>query len=157
MHHGVEYKVPNTNLIFHGGLDDVWIDKLTGELIVVDYKATSQKDDVGIEADWQISYKRQMEMYQWLLRKNGFRVSNTAYFVYCNGRTDVDIFNNHLEFKVSVISHVGDDSWVENKILEAYECLLSDDIPMIEEVETCDYCQYLKAVNQHILKQKTSV
>jgi hypothetical protein len=44
--------------------------------IVVAYKATSKKGEVSLDAHWQVSYKRQMEIYQWLLRKNGLPVSN---------------------------------------------------------------------------------
>ena len=29
-----------------------------------------------LDKEWQNGYKRQMEFYQWLLRKNGFKVSN---------------------------------------------------------------------------------
>ena len=86
LHKGVQYVVPGTNLMLHGGLDDVWIDTKTNKLIVVDYKATSKASEVTLDADWQIGYKRQAEIYQWLLRKNGFAVSGTAYFVYCNGK-----------------------------------------------------------------------
>ena len=39
--------------------------------MVVDYKATAKQRDVTLDADWQIAYKRQMEIYQWLLRANG--------------------------------------------------------------------------------------
>jgi hypothetical protein len=41
-----------------------------------------------LDAPWQISYKRQVEIYQWLFKKNGFDVEDIAYFVYCNGRAD---------------------------------------------------------------------
>jgi len=43
---------------------------------------------VTLDAEWQDGYKRQMEIYQWLLRQNGLKVSDTGYFVYCNGKTD---------------------------------------------------------------------
>ena len=68
---GVQYLDKETNLILFGAVDDVWVNK-NGELIVVDYKATAKKSEVSLDADWQISYKRQMEVYQWLLRKNDF-------------------------------------------------------------------------------------
>jgi hypothetical protein len=42
LHSGVQYIVPNTNIMLYGGLDDVWINLKTNELIVVDYKATSK-------------------------------------------------------------------------------------------------------------------
>ena len=147
LHAGVQYVVPNTNLILHGGLDDIWVDIKTNNLIVVDYKATSKDGEVSLDADWQISYKRQAEIYQWLLRKNGFNVSNTAYFVYCNGKTDTGIFNKQLLFDVSVLPHQGDDSWVEGAIIQAYLCLQSNNIPTA--TESCDYCSYLKAAIKH--------
>jgi hypothetical protein len=68
--------------VITGGVDDMWINH-QGEYIVVDYKATSKKTEVTLDADWQIGYKRQMEIYQWLFGKNGYKVSNTGYFVYC--------------------------------------------------------------------------
>src|SRR5207249_3771619 len=84
---GSQYVHEPTNLLITGGVDDVWV-KPNKELIIVDYKATSKDGEVSLDADWQIGYKRQMEIYQWLFRKNGFKVSNTCYFVYCNGRKD---------------------------------------------------------------------
>jgi ATP-dependent exoDNAse (exonuclease V) beta subunit len=66
-------------------VDDLW-QSPNGEIIVVDYKSTSKDGEVGLDAEWQGGYKRQMEIYQWLLRSNGFNVSNTGYFVYCNGK-----------------------------------------------------------------------
>lgn len=139
-HEGINYTVPNTNFIIEGGLDDVWKNLDTQELIVVDYKATSKKEAVDLEADWQISYKRQVEIYQWLLRKNGFKVSNVAYFVYCNGKKDLERFNNQLKFEVSLLPYQGDDSWVEFTVDEAYKCLQANIIPEAEK--SCDYCQY---------------
>ena len=38
---------PETNLILRGGLDDLWINTETQQLIVVDYKATSKKGEVS--------------------------------------------------------------------------------------------------------------
>jgi len=57
-------------------IDDIWVG-LDGQLFIVDYKSTSKEEEVSIDADWQISYKRQMEIYQWLFRRNGFNVSST--------------------------------------------------------------------------------
>ena len=46
-----------------------------------------------LDADWQDGYKKQIEFYQWLLRGNGFKVSDTGYFVYCNGLKNKDVFD----------------------------------------------------------------
>ena len=83
-------------------MDDLW-KNAQGELIVVDYKSTSKDGEVNIDAEWQGAYKRQMEFYQWLLRKNGFKVSDTGYFVYCNGRRDREAFDGKLEFDIKII------------------------------------------------------
>lgn len=148
LHEGIQYVVPETNIMLHGGVDDVWINPETNELIIVDYKATSKKGEVDLDADWQITYKRQAEIYQWLFRKNGFQVSSIAYFVYCNAKKDVLNFNKELQFKVSLIPYNGDDSWVESVVMQAYECLQLNVIPIANE--SCEYCEYWQAVRSHV-------
>lgn len=142
---GIAYHHGKTNLLITGGVDDVWVDP-KGELIIVDYKATSKEEEVSLGADWQIGYKRQMEIYQWLFRKNGFKVSNTGYFVYCNGDADKKAFDAKLEFDIKIIPYVGDDSWIEKTINDICDCLQSDALP--ELGEDCDYCLYRAAVNE---------
>ena len=140
---GITYNFPKTNLLITGGVDDVWVTP-KGELIIVDYKATSKEEEVTLDADWQDAYKRQMEIYQWLFRKNGFKVSPTGYFVYCNGITDTDMFDSKLEFNIKLIPYKGDDSWVEGTIKDLYKCIKSDRIPT--SGEDCDFCAYTRAV-----------
>jgi CRISPR/Cas system-associated exonuclease Cas4 (RecB family) len=140
---GITFQIDGTNVIVTGGIDDVWV-KPDGEFIIVDYKATSKEAEVTLDADWQIRYKRQMEIYQWLFRKNGFKVSNTGYFVYCNGDTDKEAFDAKLEFVIKILPYTGDTSWVEQTILSAIECLKSDKLP--ESGSDCDFCKYRQAV-----------
>ena len=140
---GVQFLHKPTNLLIMGAVDDVWVNP-RGELIVVDYKATSKNGQVSIDADWQIAYKRQMEIYQWLLKQNGFDVSAVGYFVYCNGRADKDAFDKKIEFDISVIPYKGNDNWIEQAILDIHKCLMSDSIP--ESGPDCDYCRYRKAI-----------
>lgn len=141
---GIQYLHEPTNLLITGGVDDVWV-RPDGELIIVDYKATSKSGEVSLDADWQIGYKRQMEIYQWLFRKNGFTVSDTGYFVYCNGDADKEAFDGKLEFDVKVIPYEGDDTWVDQAIVDAHACLVSDTVPPTSD--ECDYCTYIAAVN----------
>lgn len=139
---GVQYHHEPTNFIITGAIDDAWINP-EGEIHVVDYKATSKNGEVSLDADWQISYKRQMEIYQWLMRKNGFKVSNVGYFVYVNGRTDKEAFDGKLEFDVKILPYTGDDSWIEPKLKEIKETL-DGEIPNADS--DCDYCRYRDAV-----------
>ena len=132
---------------FYGAIDDLW-ENSKGEFIVVDYKATSKNEKIEtLNKEWQGGYKRQMEMYQWLLRKNDHKVSNTGYFVYCNGITDKEAFDAQLEFDVTLIPYEGDDSWVEKALQDAHKCLNSDKVP--QESDGCDYCAYREAVKKH--------
>ena len=142
---GITYSFPGTNLLITGGVDDVWITQ-KGELIIVDYKATSKDAEVTIDEDWQISYKRQMEIYQWLFKMNGFKVYPIGYFVYCNGDASKEAFNNRLDFEIKLIPYKGDTSWVDSKIKEIYQCLQSNELP--QEGDDCDFCQYRRAVGE---------
>jgi RecB family exonuclease len=124
-----------------GAIDDLWRDLDSGEVIVVDYKSTSKSGEVGIDADWQISYKRQMEFYQWLLRRQGLSVARRGWFVYCNARRDLPAFDARLEFRISLIPYEGDDGWVE-ETLTAIRATLTAPAPPKAEAE-CDYCSYV--------------
>jgi hypothetical protein len=84
-----------------------------------------------------------MEVYQWLFRRNGFKVSSTGYFVYCNGKTDRAAFDAKLEFDIDLIPYTGDDAWVERALGEMKDCLVSEKPP--KAVPVCDYCSYRKA------------
>ena len=142
---GVQYLHAQTNLLLTGGVDDIWVNP-QDELLVVDYKATAKESEVTLDAEWQRGYKRQMEFYQWLLRRNGFKVSSTAYFVYCNGSTDRAAFDKKIEFRVKLIPYTGDDGWIEPTILEAHVCLNADELP--SSSADCDYCRYRTAAKQ---------
>ena len=142
---GIQHLHEPTNFLVFGAIDDLWQNS-DGEYIVVDYKSTSKAEEITeLNKDWQIGYKRQMEVYQWLLRQNGYKVSNTGYFVYCNGKADLDAFDGKLEFDVTLIPYVGNDSWVEKTIFDAHKCLNGNEVP--EANSECDYCNYIQAVN----------
>lgn len=135
-----------TNLHIFGAVDDIWISS-NEELHVVDYKATAKASEVSLDAGWQVTYKRQMEVYQWLLRQNGFAVSDTGYFVYTNGRLDLDAFNDRIEFKTKVIEYTGNDSWIE-LTLENMKQVMDGDMPPVGDSimgGPCEFCEYARA------------
>lgn len=141
---GIQYLEKTTNFLVTGAIDDLWQNS-KGEYIVVDYKATSKDGDITeLDQTWHDGYKRQMEIYQWLLRKSGYKVSKTGYFVYCNGQKDRKAFDGKLEFEITLIAHKGDDSWVEKAIKDACKCLKSKKIPKASI--NCDYCGYVEAL-----------
>ncbi|MDP3245245.1 MAG: PD-(D/E)XK nuclease family protein [bacterium] len=142
---GVQYLHKPTNFLVTGAVDDVWVNR-ADELIVVDYKATSTSREITLDEEYRQSYKRQMEIYQWLLRQNKFKVSDTGYFVYVNGKRDKEAFDAKLEFDVVILSYQGSDQWVEQAIIKARKCLSSNKAP--EADGKCEFCGYVaKAAN----------
>lgn len=144
---GIEYLHKPTNLIIHGGIDDIWINRQK-ELIIVDYKATVKNGEITLDDEWKIGYKRQIEIYQWLFRKNGFKVNSTGYFVYCNGDIDKKAFDGKLEFNIKLLPYEGNDEWVDQTVIDAHKCLMGDTPPAA--TEDCDFCCYNREIEKLI-------
>lgn len=141
-----------TNLNICGIIDDLWIDRKTKELYVVDYKSTSTSKKISLDDEYKQGYKRQMEIYQWIFTKMGYSVAKTGYFVFANAVRNRPEFDGKLEFKVSILPYKGDYSWVEGVIYDIKKCLDSDKIPAHNK--SCKYCTYRKSVVEEKLKKK---
>ncbi len=142
---GISFKNEKDGYHFWGAIDDVWI-KANGELIISDVKCTS-KNKFDWKKTWQEyeypkGYKRQLEMYQWLFRKNGFSVTNTAYLVYYNGLKNESMFNQVLKFDLHLVELDCNSEWVEDILIAASKLMESDSYP--QGSRNCDVCQYLK-------------
>jgi hypothetical protein len=142
---GVQYHHEPTNLIISGAVDDLWIDP-QGNLIVVDYKATSMQEAITPAYNYRSGYRRQLEIYQWLFRRSGFPVSSTAYLVYANGRKDRAELGGRLEFELTLIPCIGDDGWVEQCVVDAWNCLHQPGLPNANP--GCSYCLYRSAARE---------
>ena len=142
---GIRYKSIEYSYDFGGAVDDIW-QKKNGELIIVDVKATSRNNFDWAETyskyEYAKAYKRQLEMYQWIFEKNGFKVASDAYLLYFNGRKNEDFFHNKLKFDVHLIKLDCSTLWVEPKIIETVKVLRSNDFP--KPSSNCEYCNYLK-------------
>jgi len=148
---GITCEHEPTGFTVSGAVDDIWVDP-EGRLIVVDYKSTSKDEKIeALDKDWHDGYKRQMEVYQWLLRQNGFDVSDTGYFVYANAGRDKKAFDGVLEFDVTLIAYTGNADWIESTLAKIKECLDDDRIP--EPADDCDYCRYRKAAGEVLREQ----
>lgn len=147
---GVSYLYEPGNLLIFGAVDDIWVNP-KGELIVVDYKATAKAAPVtqlGAAGSWHDMYRRQMEVYQWLLKQNGFSVSDTGYFVYATGSWAHEKFDNILKFETHVFAHTGTTDWVEGVVQEMKACLESEEMPPVGVAAMggpCEHCEYAKA------------
>jgi hypothetical protein len=154
---GVRTVHPESGFTVFGAVDDIWKDTETGELIVVDYKATATSEPITLSGKWKEGYKRQMEIYQWLLRENGFTVAKRGYFVYVNGNADVAAFDGKLECSVVVLPYDGESGWVSNTLCQMAEILAQDTIPSVGT--DCEHCAYREAAGlafkNHVEQTKT--
>lgn len=142
---GIRYTYKNYD--FFGAVDDVWLNA-DHELVIVDYKATASQSPIkSLDRDYHEIYKRQIEFYQWLFKMNGFKVSDTAYFVYCTGNAAANYFNGKIDFSIQVIPHTGSLDWVENRLdglIACYESLVLPDV-----ADSCNFCQYTLKRSTH--------
>jgi hypothetical protein len=143
---GISYLDEKTNLIIHGGVDDIWFNQNEKKLVVVDYKAQSSIYPVNVNSylgsEWHLNYKLQMDIYVHILRKMNFNVSDMSYFYVCNGEKTNNSFENKMDFKTTLIPYKVDLSWIESKLNEMKKILNLDSPPDIEP--TCEKCAYLK-------------
>ena len=160
LHFGAEGRMhfvhEDTNLKIGGGLDDVWLNKKTEELHIVDYKSTSQKTDgkiISLDDKWKAAYKRQMDMYVWVMKQKGFNVSSTGYFLYCDGDrfSDYNFLNKseaNMKFKMSLISYEVDHSWIEPTLIKIRQCLHETKCP--KHNNECEYGRFLAEVEINV-------
>ena len=140
-----------TNLKVGGGLDDVWFNTKTGQVHLVDYKSTSQKSAgkiITLDDWWKASYKRQMDFYIWVIKRQGIETSNIGYFLYCDGDrfTDKPFLNDKnatMEFKISLIAYESNLSWVEPTLRKIKALLDAPNCP--GHTKHCDHGAFLNA------------
>ena len=134
------------NIILTGGVDDIWQDKNTKELIVVDYKSQANSREVEpisyLSSPYHEGYKIQMDFYAYLLTEMGFDVNETAYFLVCNADRSADGFFGKLDFSETLIPYQWNTDWIPSKLEEMMKTLNSDDIPLSNE--SCENCAYAR-------------
>lgn len=130
---GIRFKYTPADFLVFGAVDDIWVNPQK-ELIVVDYKATGAREYKIYD-----SYKRQIEIYQWLLLKNGFKVCRDGYFVFAKVNQGEGFSRGKLSFDLFIEPQEGDTSWVEASIISARNII---DGPMPPQKAECLYCQF---------------
>lgn len=157
LHFGAEGRMntihDETYLKIGGGLDDVWLNTQTQQLHIVDYKSTSQKTMgkiISLDDPWKEAYKRQMDLYVWVMRRKGFDVSDTGYFLYCDGDrfTEEPFLSTEgavMQFKINILTYDVNTQWIEPVLLRIRETLELGECP--PHTERCEYGQFLNQVN----------
>ena len=144
LHHGLQYEFKN--ILLTGGVDDIWQDTETNQLILVDYKsqASSMKVETYsyLNSPYRSGYKIQMDFYAYLLKKMGFEVSESSYFLVCNADRDADGFHGKLEFSETLVEYKWNIDWIEEKLEEMLDTLNKDEVP--QSNSSCMNCAYFE-------------
>jgi hypothetical protein len=92
---GLRYTDPKSGVVLRGAIDELLVGK-DGKLIILDFKTRG----FALKPDTHEHYQRQMDFYDYLLEKNGWKTAHKAYLLFYipagihkNGRTD---FETHL-------------------------------------------------------------
>ena len=115
---GVRAKSLKTNFTIYGAVDDLWFNKDTNEIVVVDYKATSNKYEINYvnsKMSYHKAYLRQLDFYAYLLKLNKFKVFKTGYWVVCNAQyKEQKTFGGNLNFKIDLLNYNIKTDYIEN-------------------------------------------
>ena len=144
LRHGLMSRYAKTNIILTGGVDDIWQDTITGDLIVADYKSQANfkpLDPVSYLSDvYHESYKIQMDFYAFLLKEMGFSVGPTAYFLVCNADRAADGFYGKMDFSETLIPYDWDTNWIPEQVEAMISIMNSASIPTSNP--SCKNCAY---------------
>lgn len=142
---GAQRTDQDTGITVYGAIDDLWATK-DGEVVVLDYKATAKASPVRELGDlpYHDGYRRQLDIYGWLLEGQGLKVSASSFLFYVTARKSADGFMGRLEFDPTLIEHKIDTSWISPFLKEANE-ILAGGFPASSP--DCRVCEYRNQVN----------
>ena len=148
LRHGLMARFEDTNIILSGGIDDIWQDTNTEELIVVDYKSQASSYEVTTESylnsGWHDGYKNQMDFYNYLLNLMGFKTADISYFLVVNANRAADGFHGVMKFSETLIPYKHDTSWIPEKVNEMIKCMNHNEVP--KNHASCENCAYSKQI-----------
>ena len=163
LHRGLMVRHKDTSIILTGGVDDIWQDTRTKQLIVVDYKSQAKngladKKDY-LDDPYHEGYKIQMNFYAYLLKGMGFDVHPTSYFLVCNAKRDDDGFHKTMNFDEYLVPYNWTIDGLEEQLDEMVALMNQHKIP--EPNECCKNCayadQYAKLVQQSEVTKSQSI
>jgi len=135
---GIQYLDKTSGIVLRGAVDNILTKQ--GKLIVLDYKTRGYP----LKEDTHEHYQNQMDLYNFLLRKNGYDTEDYAYllFYYPKEVTETGevVFDTHLK-EIPTSAENG-----EKVFLKASKVLESTKEP--ESNPTCEYCKYRKEIGK---------
>lgn len=143
---GIKHRFKDTNIILQGGIDDVWLNTKTDELVVADYKSQQKNEQVTqdnyFRGAYKEGYKRQLDFYGYLLNLMGYKVSKDAYLYICNAKEVDEGFNGKMLFDETLIHYEIKTDYLENDIQEMIDVMNSKNVP--DGNYSCENCAYAR-------------
>ena len=145
---GVEAKSKKTKYTLFGSLDDLWFNLDTKEIVVLDYKATSNKNLEDYKTStkhYHKSYLRQLDFYAYLLKLNEYPVQKIGYWLICNAADENQkVFNKNVSFKTTLLPYELKTDYIEDTLVELEKCLENKELP--KSGLDCDNCRWFGEV-----------
>ncbi len=136
---GVSYLHQESNIIFYGVIDDIWLDKDTKKYHNIIIKTTSKKNKINYEEIWP-GYWKQLSFYSYLLRKNSLDMSKTGALIFINALSQNTDSDHNINFDLSIFEKILDFTWIEPTIMDIFKILNEDKVPEISK--KCKFCNY---------------
>jgi hypothetical protein len=151
---GVKYLNPTTNLLVGGAPDDIMT--VGDEWFVLDFKGTSSKEEItSLDTEYRLAYKRQVEVYSWLLARNGHPVGSKAFLLFANAITDRHGFDGRLDFDMQLVEVAMDLTWIDPILGQIRTCLMAEEPPAASA--TCECCNFVAAVNEVVNQEANEI
>ena len=155
INHGLRYRFKDTNIILQGGVDDVWFNTKTKELIIVDYKSQASPKEVSQDTyfpkgGFHDSYKTQLNFYAYLMKgmksenKIKYEISPDSYLYVVNGLDLEEGFNGKIKFSETLIHNEIKTDYLDNEIQNMINTINSNKIPDYRIDESCKNCAYAR-------------
>ena len=147
---GLQVRFKDTNIILQGGVDDIWLNTKTDEIIIADYK--SQHSNYGVSQEtyfksfYHDGYKTQLDFYAYLLIGMGFKVSKDAYLYICNAIEKDDGFHGKMHFEEVLIHYEVKTDYIDDHVQSMIDTMNSENVP--EANESCENCAYARMREQ---------
>ena len=130
---GIEYVDKENDVMLHGAVDNI-LEK-DGKLIVLDYKTRG----FNLKPDTAHHYQDQLDLYNFLLRKNNYATEDYAYLLFYMPEKFLEtgefLFKTELVKMAVDVKHA---EWLFNRAVK----ILKDDLP--ESGKNCGFCNWAK-------------
>jgi len=127
---GIQWADSKGNL-FRGAIDNLLVKGK--KMVVLDYKTRGYP----LKEDTAEHYQDQMDIYNFLLRKNGYETEDYTYLIFYHPHKIED--NGHVCFNTDLVKIAVNIKNAERIFNEAVKCLEND---MPQSSEECGFCEW---------------